>query len=62
MLALVTGIVVHAVERLQNPVAVKGGAVLVVAAIGLVVNVAVALVLSRGGGGINVRGALLHVV
>ncbi len=62
MLALVTGIVVHAVERLQNPVAVKGGAVLVVAAIGLVVNVVVALVLSRGGGGINVRGALLHVL
>ncbi len=62
MLAVVTGIVVHAVERLQSPVPVRGAAVLGVAALGLGVNVVVALLLSRGGGGLNVRAALLHVL
>lgn len=62
MLAVVTGIVVHAVERLQSPVPVRGAAVLGVAALGLGVNVGVALLLSRGGGGLNVRAALLHVL
>lgn len=62
MLAVVTGIVVHAVERLQSPVPVRGAAVLGVAALGLLVNVGVALLLSRGGGGLNVRAALLHVL
>jgi len=62
MLAVVIGIVVAAVERLQTPRPVVGGAVIGIAAIGLVVNVAVAFVLSRGKQTLNTRAALLHVM
>lgn len=61
MLAVVTGIVVEAIVRLQTPAPVSGGMVLAIAAAGLVVNVLVLFVLSRGGRDINTRGALLHV-
>ncbi|MGM0412476.1 MAG: cation diffusion facilitator family transporter [Pseudomonadota bacterium] len=62
MLAIVTGISVEAVRRLLDPGEVAGGPVMAVAALGLVVNLVVFWVLSRGEGGINVRGALLHVL
>jgi cobalt-zinc-cadmium efflux system protein len=64
MLAVVVGIVVEAIERLRAPesVPVAGGVVTVVALIGLAINVAVAFMLSRGDGGLNTRGALLHVM
>ena len=62
MLALIVWIAVEAVERLLEPVAVNGTTVMVVAAIGLLVNLVVAFVLSRGASGINARGALLHVI
>lgn len=62
MLAVVVGIVVAAVERLQTPRPVVGGAVIGVAAVGLAVNIAVALVLSRGRQTLNTRAALLHVM
>ncbi len=61
MLALVVWIAVEAVRRLFAPVAVVGSAVMVVAALGMAVNVAVAWMLSRAGG-INAQGALLHVL
>ncbi len=61
MLALVVWIAVEAVRRLFEPIAVAGPIVMVVAAAGMVVNVAVAWMLARAGGGINARGALLHV-
>lgn len=62
MLVVVAAIVVSAVERLANPEPVAGMPVMVIAVIGLGVNIAVAAVLVRGEQTMNVRGALLHVV
>ena len=61
MLALTIWIAVEAVRRLLSPTAVAGPTVMAVAAVGLAVNLVVAWMLSRSGGGINARGALLHV-
>ena len=61
MLALIVWITVEAVRRLLAPSPVSGAAVMIVAAGGMAVNVVVAFMLSRSGGGINARGALLHV-
>jgi len=62
MLALIVWIAVAAVERLLAPEPVAGGIVMVVAALGMAVNVFVAWMLARAGGGINARGAMLHVL
>ncbi len=62
MLGLITFIAFEAIERLANPQPVKGGAVMLVAFIGLLVNLAVAWLLHHGGEGINNRAALLHVL
>ena len=62
MLAVVGGLVWHAVERLLNPREVAGEAVIVVALGGLVLNIVVAWLLTRGEGDLNTRGALLHVI
>jgi cobalt-zinc-cadmium efflux system protein len=62
MLALVIGIVVAAVERLNQPQAVVGGAVFGVVLLGLIVNIIVLLVLSGGEKSLNIRGAMLHVL
>ena len=61
MLALIVWITVEAVQRLLLPVPVAGSVVMVVAVAGLAVNGVVAWILSRAGGGMGVRGALLHV-
>jgi cobalt-zinc-cadmium efflux system protein len=56
-------IVIEAVGRLSDPPEVAGGWVLVVGAVGLVVNLAAAGVLHKAGSAsLNVRGALLHVL
>ena len=55
-------IVVVSVHRLLHPVHVHAGIVVVVAAVGLVVNGLAALVLSEHGGDLNMRSALLHMV
>jgi len=62
MLALIVWIAVEAVARLLAPVPVAGPTVMVVALAGLAVNLVVAFMLSRQSGGINARGALLHVM
>ena len=62
MLVLVGVIVYNAIHRFQNPVEVRGAAVLVVAAIGLIINLAVLKVLHGGEGNLNVKGAMLHVM
>ncbi len=62
MLAIIVGIVVEAVRRLQDPAPVAGGVVMLVAAAGLAANVVVAVLLSGGEQTLNVRGALLHVM
>jgi cobalt-zinc-cadmium efflux system protein len=62
MLAVIVGLAVAAVGRLQAPRPVDGGAVAVVALIGLLVNALVAWLLARGERTLNVRAALLHVI
>jgi cobalt-zinc-cadmium efflux system protein len=55
-------IVYGAIRRLVDPPAVHGGIVLVVALVGIVVNLAATVVLSRADReNLNVRGAFLHV-
>lgn len=61
MLALVVWIAVEAVARLLAPVPVQGAVVMIVAIVGLLLNLFVAWMLSRARGSINARGALLHV-
>lgn len=62
MLGVIIAITVESVQRLLHPQEVAGGAVMFIAAIGLVVNVLTAVVLARAGDGLNVRAALLHVL
>jgi len=53
----------EAIMRLYQPIAVMGGTMLVIAAVGLAVNIATLLILRQGGrGNLNVRAALLHVM
>lgn len=62
LLAVVGWIVVEAIRRLPAPQAVEGGPVLVIAALGLVVNAGSAMVLLRvAGRNLNMRGAFLHM-
>jgi cobalt-zinc-cadmium efflux system protein len=62
MLAAVV-IVVEAIDRLRHPPPVPGLPVLVTAVVGLVVNLASAWWLHRSGDrGVNMRGALLHML
>jgi cobalt-zinc-cadmium efflux system protein len=55
-------IVVVSVHRLMHPVPVHAGTVVVVAAVGLVVNGVAAFLLSEHGGDLNMRSALVHMV
>lgn len=51
----------EAIGRLQSPQPTQGMAIVVVAAIGIVVNGATAWLFMRGGTDINLRGAFLHM-
>jgi cobalt-zinc-cadmium efflux system protein len=62
MLGIVIGIVIAAIGRLQDPPEVHAGGVILVASIGLVINLVVYFVLSRGAPSMNIRGAMLHVL
>lgn len=62
MLAVVIGIAWSATGRLLQPVPVRGLAVTVVAAGGLVLNLGVAWLLTHGEETLNSRAALLHVL
>jgi cobalt-zinc-cadmium efflux system protein len=58
----VGGIAVEAINRIQEPAAVAGWTVVVVAALGIIVNGATALLFMRGRhGDLNIRGAYLHM-
>ena len=62
MLVVVLVIGWEAWQRLQSPALIDGATVGVVAVIGLVINLLVAWILSRGEQNLNVRAALLHVM
>jgi len=63
LLAVVTLITVEAIKRLMQPVTeVQGLGVMLVALVGLAINLVVAFVLTRGESTLNKRAALLHVV
>jgi cobalt-zinc-cadmium efflux system protein len=63
LLAIVGWIFFEAVQRLRAPIAVEGGLMLVVAALGLAVNIAAFLVLHGGDRqNLNLRGAAAHVL
>lgn len=62
MLALIVALVVEALARLRDPQAVEAGAMMLIAFIGMLVNAAVAWIMSRGHVSLNVRAALIHVI
>ena len=62
MLALVAWITVEAISRFYDPHKVDGFTVTIVAAIGLLMNIVVAWVLSRDKKSVNTRAALVHVM
>ena len=62
LLVAVGGITWEAVRRFRDPTPVAGGTVMWVAAAGIVINAATALLFMRGReGDLNVRGAFLHM-
>jgi cobalt-zinc-cadmium efflux system protein len=61
LLLVVVFIAVEAISRLLHPGSVDGLGVMVVAFIGLLLNLAVVLILSRGERTLNLRAAMLHV-
>ncbi|MBO9621187.1 MAG: cation transporter [Sphingomonas sp.] len=62
LLVAVGAIALEAVQRFADPPAVPGLPVMIVAAIGIVVNLATAMLFARGRkGDINIRGAYLHM-
>jgi cobalt-zinc-cadmium efflux system protein len=63
LLAASGWIVFEALQRVGSPADVEGGGVLIVAAVGIVINVVSALVLLRSQGrSLNMRGAVIHMV
>jgi cobalt-zinc-cadmium efflux system protein len=62
LLIAVGGIAVEAINRIQEPAKVAGWTVVVVAALGILVNGGTALLFMRGRhGDLNIRGAYLHM-
>lgn len=62
LLILVAWLTISAIQRLHNPQPVSGEAVSLTASVGLVINILVAWLLSRGERTLNTRAALLHVL
>lgn len=62
MLAIVGGIAYEAIDRYQHPRPVNGSAVMLVAFIGLLINLGVGWLLTRGEDSLNRRAALVHVI
>lgn len=62
MLLVAVGVIVsEAVHRFMEPAPLATGPVMVVAAIGVVINTATALMFMRGHDDLNIRGAFLHM-
>ena len=63
LLIAVGAIAIEAIQRLRHPAPVAGGIVMVVAAIGIVINVGTAMGFLRGrDSDLNIRGAFLHMM
>ncbi|MCD8338767.1 MAG: cation diffusion facilitator family transporter [Burkholderiales bacterium] len=62
MFAVVGWIIFEAIERFEHPTPVHGAGVFVVATMGLIVNIAMAYLLSRDRKNINTKSALVHVM
>lgn len=65
-LILISGYIIYeAIERFQSPPEIQSGGMLIVAIVGLLVNVLVAWIMMRGADvkeNLNMRGAYLHVI
>jgi cobalt-zinc-cadmium efflux system protein len=62
LLVAVGAITLEAVQRLSAPPHVAGGMVMIVAGVGIIINLSTALLFARGRkGDINVRGAFVHM-
>lgn len=62
LLVAVGAILLETVQRFSEPTTVAGGTVMLVAAVGIVVNFSTAMLFARGRkGDINIRGAYLHM-
>ncbi|OFA01162.1 cation diffusion facilitator family transporter [Duganella sp. HH101] len=62
LLLLVGWICFEAVQRFSHPQQVQGGTVFIVAGIGLLINLVLAYILSRGDSNMNTRAALVNVI
>ncbi|MES1937345.1 cation diffusion facilitator family transporter [Salinisphaera hydrothermalis C27AD] len=62
MIGVVVAIAISAIHRFFQPEPVVGGMVMIIAGIGLLVNILIGYILLRGEQTMNVRGALLHVL
>ena len=62
MLGIIVVLVAEAVQRILAPRPVIASGVVVIAFVGLLVNVLVALILSRGEASLNMRMAMVHVI
>lgn len=62
MVLLSIAIIVEAVLRFQSPQPVKGGSVMIIAFIGMLINLYIAWLLSRSQQTLNIRAAMLHVL
>lgn len=62
MVVISIAIVIEAIERLHHPEAVQGGIVMLIAFIGVLINLWVAWMLARSERTLNIRAALLHVM
>lgn len=62
MVVVVIAILIEAIERIRHPQIVSGGIVIIIASIGLLANLFIAWILSKGEKTLNVRAAILHVL
>ena len=62
MIVISLAVIIEAVHRIQSPSHVKGGTVMIIAFIGMVINLLVAWLLARSERTLNIRAALLHVM
>ena len=61
LLVVTGGIAWEAIQRFGSPAEVKGSTVIWVAAIGVVINLATAMLFVKGQDDLNIRGAFLHM-